>query len=120
MVIFACSLGLDKGLEGDWRRGARCRLGIVDAELFFSDDSDDQRIAALWCRGCRVRAQCLRDELDFPASEQYGVRGGLTAQARRDLLRQWRRDGRYRPSRSYRSFLPFSCDETRVYPQGVA
>jgi hypothetical protein len=43
------------------------------------------------CSGCPFVDYCLAGELDRPLSHQWGVRGGLTATKRRELIRQRRR-----------------------------
>lgn len=84
--------------------GARACAGL-DTELFFGPgDSASgasqhrwERRALMVCRVCPVRAACLEVALEFPAPEQHGVVGGMTAGQRVALLA---RDGR-RPTRSY-------------------
>lgn len=115
MVSLACS---PRPGRGDWRDRARCKSPGV-AELFFADTPEDRRAAARLCRQCPVRVSCLLEELRFPSSEQNGFRGGLTAEDRRKLLQRRRELGTYRPTLSYRRWLPFSFDETG-YPKGVA
>ena len=76
----------------------------VDPEIFYgpADSADDQPVLA-WerralavCASCPIRVTCLTGALEFPADEQHGVIGGMTAGQRRMLLRTSRR----RPSRS--------------------
>lgn len=121
MSILAClpipESGGDEGVE--WRYSARCRTTAAVRDLFFSQDRFDQHLALRVCQQCPVQPQCLADELTYPVSEQHGVRGGLTAVARRDLLGHWRHLGVYRPSRSYRLALEGSSAPAG-YPQGVA
>ena len=67
----------------------------VDPELFHGPmDSPEGRQPFGWerralrvCAGCPAVAQCLASALEFPADEQYGVIGGMTAAQRRALLR---------------------------------
>lgn len=54
------------------------------------------------CVSCPMRLVCLESELQWPIAEQWGVRGGLTAEERRELLKRQRRDGTYTPSRTSR------------------
>lgn len=76
----------------------------VAPEVFFgpADSPDDgpvcgwERCALAVCTGCPVAAACLAEALEFPAAEQYGVVGGMTAGQRRAVLRASRR----RPTRS--------------------
>jgi hypothetical protein len=66
----------------------------VDPEMFFGPDDSAvagamfawERRAVAVCTGCRVGAGCLASALEFPADQQYGVIGGLTAAQRRALL----------------------------------
>ena len=117
MSILACPETPDEGVE--WRYQARCSTSRGTLSLFFSDHRFDQRAALRICQSCPVRQQCLKDELTYPASEQHGVRGGLTALARRSVLAHWRQLGVYRPSRSYRLVLE-GVSTPAGYPQGVA
>jgi WhiB family redox-sensing transcriptional regulator len=67
----------------------------VDPELFFGPDDSAvagamfawERRAVAVCTGCPVGAECLASALEFPADEQYGVIGAMTAAQRRALLR---------------------------------
>lgn len=47
-----------------------------------------ERQAKQYCGSCPVREACLADELRFPLTWQWGVRGGLTEQERRELIRR--------------------------------
>jgi WhiB family redox-sensing transcriptional regulator len=53
-----------------------------------------EREALRLCAGCPVQAPCLAAELDLGIGDQWGVRGGRTADQRRALLR-----GRAEPER---------------------
>lgn len=78
----------------------------TDLELWFGapDDmpaelqetsADRQRreaVAKGVCGGCPFVAQCLADELQHGIGEQWGVRGGMTAAERQDLIRARRRE----------------------------
>lgn len=78
----------------DWRQARACR--DVDSESFFGPrDSEPgerlyrwERLALTVCSVCPVRAACAADALTYPADEQYGVVGGMTASQRRVLLSQ--------------------------------
>ncbi|HEY3896026.1 MAG TPA: WhiB family transcriptional regulator [Pseudonocardiaceae bacterium] len=67
----------------------------VDPELFFGpEDSSEgepmfgwERRALAVCAACPITAACLAAALEFPADEQHGVSGGMTAGQRRVLLR---------------------------------
>lgn len=74
----------------------------VDPVLFYGSDEYDepvdqrqwrQRRAIQVCDDCPVRTQCLVNELTRPVNKQYGVRGGMSAGARRRLLSRWRKAG---------------------------
>lgn len=52
-----------------------------------------ERRAIQICEDCPIRADCLVDELTYPARDQHGVRGGMTARARQRLLARWRKNG---------------------------
>jgi len=99
----------------------------VDPELFFgpSDSPEDgptaawERAALAVCGRCPLVEVCREAALEFGASEQYGVVGGMTAGQRRQVLRSTRRQ----PTRSYlagmagpvvRSGLPRGVDEVAV------
>lgn len=93
----------------------------TDPELFFgAADSpegrpvlDWERRALLVCAGCPMRAECLAVALEFPADEQHGVIGGMTAGQRRVLLRA----SRQRPSRSSVTDTP--ADRRRLVAAAV-
>lgn len=99
----------------------------VDPELFFGpSDSPDEGPTAAWelqalavCGRCPLVRACLDAALEFGASEQYGVVGGMTAGQRREVLRLTRQQ----PTRSYlagmagpavRTGLPREVDEIAV------
>ena len=42
------------------------------------------------CRTCPFIKRCLDEELSFPLTHQWGVRGGMTAEGRKSLLRSRR------------------------------
>jgi WhiB family redox-sensing transcriptional regulator len=73
----------------------RPACSTVDPELFFGPDDSAvagamfawERRAVAVCTGCPVGAECLASALEFPADEQYGVIGAMTAAQRRALLR---------------------------------
>ena len=76
----------------------------TDPELWFGPDRDvetelrethveqaaRESLAKQICADCPFTAQCLEQELWFGIAEQWGVRGGMTAEERRALLRRRR------------------------------
>lgn len=87
-----------------WHKSAAC--AGMDTEIFFTSGSAgrgggarNNRAALALCRTCSVRDSCLAAALDEEKSAVYGVygiRGGLTADERRQIIR--RRTG-YVPER---------------------
>lgn len=77
----------------------------VDPELFFGpSDSPEDGPTAAWeltalavCQRCPLVEACRETALEFGASEQHGVIGGMTAGQRRQVLRLTRQQ----PTRSY-------------------
>lgn len=69
-----------------WRGQSACRGD--DPEKWFPAKSAAIHAdpAVRICRGCPVRAQCLRHALDF--GEDYGVWGGLTERELRALRKR--------------------------------
>lgn len=93
-----------------------------DPELFYPvKDTDgtrpnrEERRALAVCAACPVQPACLDSALEFPAAEQHGVIGGMTAAQRRAALAA---EGR-RPSRSYLDALAGLPIETRRDPAEV-
>lgn len=68
----------------------------VDPEVFYQ--RKQLRTALETCGGCPMRDMCLREELRLPIRHQHGVRGGLTAPRRKEILRSWREAGYTLPS----------------------
>lgn len=64
-----------------WLEHAACKG--LDLTLFFSDDQKDQSEAKLVCATCVVRQLCLEEALQVSSINDFGVRGGMTATARR-------------------------------------
>lgn len=67
-----------------WQEQAACR-GIGDAP-FYPGKGENSPEAQRICQRCPVRSDCLEYAMD--ADELYGVWGGLSAEARRQLRRQ--------------------------------
>jgi len=59
--------------------------GTDDPELWFSNEFQDQALAALICSTCPVRNECAAAALE--RREEYGVFGGMTAEDRRKALK---------------------------------
>ncbi len=76
-----------------WRDNAVCRE--TDPEAFYPPRGGSARPAKRICGMCSVRADCLTEALSYPASEDYGIRGGLSERERIALRRQ--RAGRLAP-----------------------
>lgn len=108
-------MGLAMAETNNWEDGALCRE--VDPELFFSLSKADKAAAIGVCKACPVRKLCLKDALEFPIAEQHGVRGGLTARERRNLLNRRRLSGRYQPKRCYRFQMPRGAYIAGDYPE---
>lgn len=66
-----------------WMLDALCAES--DPEMFFVDKGGNPRPAIEICRRCPVRVACLEFALEHHMG--YGVWGGMTAHARRDLKR---------------------------------
>ena len=58
--------------------------------LFYDHTPKVQEKALATCRPCPLQLSCLRDELQRPITHQHGVRGGLTAGRRKQVIREWR------------------------------
>jgi len=69
-----------RGLRPDWHRDAAC--SGTDPEVFFPGVGGSTRQALEICAGCRVRRQCADEAIADPSLD-FGVRGGMTAAARR-------------------------------------
>ena len=70
-------------ITGDeWRDAAACK--DVDAEIFYETQPREAREI---CGRCAVQAACLEEELTWPASRQFGYRGGLMASDRKKLIK---------------------------------
>jgi hypothetical protein len=60
----------------------------------FAERIRREGIAKTICAECPFTTHCLDLELRFSIADQHGVRGGLTAEERRDLLRTYREERR--------------------------
>lgn len=56
--------------------------------LFYDRETRDEALET--CADCPRKALCLNEELQRPITHQFGVRGGLTADDRKDLIRAYR------------------------------
>lgn len=68
-----------------WRDRALCRE--VDPEIFYPARGGDPRPGKAVCGQCSVRAACLEDALSVPATDDWGIRAGLSANERKQLRR---------------------------------
>jgi hypothetical protein len=72
----------------DWPEHAVCAADDTPG-LWISEDPEDQAAAALICRTCPVRLDCLDDAMDIEGGDGVSgratVRGGLNPQERVDL-----------------------------------
>jgi len=50
-----------------------------------------ESVAKAMCARCPFVVQCLENELEHGLGEQWGVRGGMTAKERQDVIRARRR-----------------------------
>ena len=78
------------------RQGAAPACAGLPVDTFY--ERQHLATALETCAGCPVRMVCLREELQLPITHQHGVRGGLTAARRREILRAWRRAGYQLPA----------------------
>jgi WhiB family redox-sensing transcriptional regulator len=71
-----------------WHKHAAC-IG-TDPNIFFPvrGDTPTVKVAKAICKGCPVRIKCLTDAMQ--TGEKYGIRGGFTAQERREMKRKYR------------------------------
>lgn len=89
------------------------------ADLFFAEtgyNTKRDEAAKALCEVCPLREVCLQTALVYNDSYQHGIRGGLTARERRELLK-----GR-RPTNGDKTHCPqghpYSGDNLRVRPNG--
>jgi WhiB family redox-sensing transcriptional regulator len=86
MTLFEL-LNLGSPDVSEWVLDAACAGS--DPEAFFPTPGVSvAAVAKQVCASCPVRTECLEDALE--RGEYYGVRGGLSAQARRRLAKQRR------------------------------
>lgn len=76
-------------MDFHWSEWAAC-LGS-DLNLFFSNGRHVQRRAKAICGRCPVRGACLADAI--AQGDQFGIRGGLTPQERRQMAFRAERTG---------------------------
>lgn len=75
-----------------WRDEAAC-VG-QDLEVFFPETSGNCRKARQVCFSCPVRVECLVDSLSHETFSEFGIRGGLTPEQRRKIVRRKRAQDR--------------------------
>lgn len=72
-----------------WRDDALCRE--VDPEAFFPPRGGSARPAKRICARCpSIAPCCLTEALSYPASDDYGIRGGLSERERKRIRQQTR------------------------------
>ena len=75
-----------------WREKAACKG--MDPEIWYDGGRvqtggvriDPYKI----CRACPVIRECLVDSIETEGISAYGVRGGMSAEDRRAIVRSWR------------------------------
>lgn len=73
----------------DWHADAVCVS--ADPSAFFPEKGEPAGPAVAICQVCPVQGDCLQEAMEFEAGDLtlvVGVRGGLTPNERRELLRQ--------------------------------
>ena len=89
-VVRAESLKI--GYDKYWRERAVCKN--MDPEIWYDGGKvpiggvriDPYEI----CRICPVVAECLKDSIETEGMSAYGIRGGMSAEDRRIIIRGWR------------------------------
>jgi WhiB family transcriptional regulator, redox-sensing transcriptional regulator len=66
---------------------------LSDPPELTGTDTADRELAAQFCAGCPVQAECLEMELREAGEHTVGVWGALPEQDRRALYPHWRRRG---------------------------
>ena len=66
-----------------WEVHAACKGAPIT--LFFPEIGASTRPAKKYCAVCPVRQVCLDTAMALPVNEDHGVRGGMSARARREL-----------------------------------
>lgn len=54
---------------------------------FFPERGESNAPAKAVCNRCPIKAACLKAALELPEFDDHGVRGGLSARARREIRR---------------------------------
>lgn len=76
-------------MTDSWRARAACRG--MDIEMFFPTRGGVARAAKEICIECPVRTDCLvaalteEQTIEYESRGPFGIRGGITAQGRKDL-----------------------------------
>lgn len=73
-----------------WLDQALCRE--VDPEIFYPEKGGSTKEAKRVCGECAVAGLCLSDALD--RKEMHGIRGGLSAEERKKLIKGKRDEGK--------------------------
>ena len=75
-------------MNPDWKDSALC--AEVGGDFFFPEQGQPSYQARAICAQCPVSFDCLEDALET-GDVVWGIRGGLSPRARRDLLRDQNR-----------------------------
>lgn len=72
--------------DPNWRTEAACNSDQVDPAWFDTDGKGMTPVLGLRvCGGCPVRLDCLLEALEVSGSDDYGVWGGTTPNARHEI-----------------------------------
>lgn len=83
----------DYASPAPWRRDALCAQ-VGNPEQWFPGKGGSTAAQKKLCQSCVVRLECLEDALAHEAGDYvYGIRGGLNAPERSELLKARKRKG---------------------------
>lgn len=87
-----------------WMRDAECR-GIDNPDIFFPDQMSSQvaAMAVAMCNRCQVQEACMR--FAIANGEEYGIWGGLSPRARREIASASTRQPRPRELATYHRYM---------------
>ena len=90
----------------EWMRDAACRgVGLDDPDLFFPEQmtSEKAATAVAMCNRCPVQEACMK--FAIVNGEEYGIWGGLSPRARREITSILSRQPRQRELATYNRYL---------------